>query len=278
MKALGLPVWPRITRLGYQLLLNALLALSRTALATEEWLGNELKGYAPVFRDKVAILLLGVVTDPPAIDQHRAKSELMLADKRIALFWGYLAFYKGVEVLIEAAGFLQRWGTNWVVVIVGGLPYRVSERPDEIDLGFLRDSRPNLTSNIKMEGFISEDMIPTYLSAADVVVLPYRYLFSASGPLSTAVAFEKRVLVSQAFSDVISERSLIFETKPEILAQRIVQSSDDDALARDAAALAANWKRTRDWSSISKLYSRICQKALLDSSPVLPTQHTDRSC
>jgi len=260
LRDMGLPGFPRVARFGYRMILNAIVAVSSAVLTTDGWLGRELRELTPLFRDKVTTLPLGVVANPLRIDQNEAKAKLGVSGRRVALYLGYLAFYKGIENLVRAAQLLHKWGTNWTVILAGGPPVSASG-PNHDPTGFhgLREPR-EIPPNLRIEGFVPEDRIPAYMAAADVVVLPYKYLFSSSGPLSLALSYEKPVLLSEQFSVLVRDSRLIVEGNPEKLAHRIAQSYDDRQLATAARNLAEEWKAGRDWVAISKRYFSMCEQ------------------
>jgi glycosyltransferase involved in cell wall biosynthesis len=86
----------------------------------------------------------------------------------LALFWGLIRPYKGVDLLLEA---IARLGDDspWRL-IVAGEPWGGSGAELEAAVSRLR-----LASRARLElGWVSEDRIAELLGAADVVVLPYR--------------------------------------------------------------------------------------------------------
>ena len=86
------------------------------------------------------------------------------SDAGVALYLGSLSPYKGPDVLVEAANSIKRKSGDIKVVIVGD--------------GMMRDTLAErtrtlrLASIVRLEGHISETKKPTYLAAADVLVLP----------------------------------------------------------------------------------------------------------
>jgi glycosyltransferase involved in cell wall biosynthesis len=229
-------------------------------LTTDGWLGRELKELTPLFRDKVTTLPLGVVANPPKFDHDESKAKLGVSGRKVALFFGYLAFYKGIDSLVKAAQLLHQWGTNWTIILAGGRPVSDSG-PDHENSVFGEPGEPlQIPPNLRLDGFVPEERIPAYMAAADVVVLPYKYLFSSSEPLSLALSYEKPVLLSDQFSVAVRDPRLIVVGNPEKLADGIARSQDDGRLAAAAGNLAREWKAERDWVAISKRYFRICEQ------------------
>ena len=107
-----------------------------------------------------------------------------------------------------------------------------------------------------------EERLPVYLSAADVIVFPHKYLIASSGPLSMAVAVGKPILLSNEFARIIPYPEPIFGSAPADLARRIAASTHDEGLTRACRALAVDWRGQRNWDAVSRTYARICEQAL----------------
>lgn len=91
------------------------------------------------------------------LSKERAREKLGLPqDKKIILYTGHLYKWKGIDVLTEAAGKLDK-GT--LVYLVGGM---------EKDIQKLK----NKESAAKIVGHRPYDEMPVWLKAADVLVLP----------------------------------------------------------------------------------------------------------
>jgi glycosyltransferase involved in cell wall biosynthesis len=111
----------------------------------------------------------GVALDPP-----------LQTDKPVVLCFGLMRPYKGIDVLLEA------WGeVDDAELWVAGMP--------RMDISPLAAAAP---PNVRfVPRFITDDELPAYFQAADLVVLPYREI-DQSGVLFTALAFGKPLLLS----------------------------------------------------------------------------------
>jgi glycosyltransferase involved in cell wall biosynthesis len=117
-----------------------------------------------------------------------------------------------------------------------------------------------------LTGFVKEEDIPLYFSASDVVVLPYRTLMSASGPLSIAFSFNKPFLVSKALAGMfetedikealsklgIDKNDLIFEEKD--IQSKIKRIKEDKRFKNKLEELSKILAQKRNWEEISKAY------------------------
>ena len=120
----------------------------------------------------------------------RAKAQLGLpAQGRVILFFGTIAPYKGLDLLIEAFARLRDEDANTYLVIAGKpledfAPYR--RRIQEL----------NLVDRVLLDlRYIPFAEFPKYFSAADLVAFPYRRI-SQSGVLQLAYAYRRPVVVT----------------------------------------------------------------------------------
>lgn len=108
-------------------------------------------------------------------------AELAAVDKPVALCFGLIRPYKGVEALLEA------WrGIDDAELWVVGLP--------KMDIAPLRAAAPPGVRFVPR--FVADAEIPALFERADLVVLPYRAI-DQSGVLFTALAFGKPLLLTR---------------------------------------------------------------------------------
>jgi glycosyltransferase involved in cell wall biosynthesis len=96
-----------------------------------------------------------------ASDGYPVAQEMQLLRRPIVLFSGNLAPHKVDFDLIE---FLSRQNPQWTVVLIGplweGLPQKRADRLQGLP-------------NIQLLGFVPYEKLPSYLKAADVLIIPY---------------------------------------------------------------------------------------------------------
>ena len=110
-------------------------------------------------------------------------------NKPTVLFFGYLAWYKGADLMIELAQANKKMN----FIIAGGPSFTQKHKAHYKKY---LEKFNNLPKNLKITGFVKEKQIPLYFSASNLVILPYRSMISSSGPLSLAYSFEKPILLS----------------------------------------------------------------------------------
>ena len=134
--------------------------------------------HARSLEDAVVATLPGIPTAsyplPPSMvgslpPKEEARDALRLpGQRRVALFFGMIRPYKGVDLLLEAVA-RQPTDSDWLLVVAGepwgGLGPALEEQMQRLGI----EERVRLSL-----GWVSETEIPTLMAAADVVVLPYR--------------------------------------------------------------------------------------------------------
>lgn len=135
-----------------------------------------------------------------------APEELQPAAQRtgtIVLF-GYLKWYKGIDIALRGFREVARDFPNWKLVIAGGLPPDLTDdHPHKRYLADLRTLAASLGRQVKFTGYIDDSAIPTLLERADIVLFPYRLLFASSGPLALTIGFRKPFVLSEALRPLL---------------------------------------------------------------------------
>jgi glycosyltransferase involved in cell wall biosynthesis len=185
----------------------------------------------------------GIETAQP-LERQLARRRLGLDDRFLALSFGFIAPYKGLELVALASAHA---GPDVQVVIAGGEHPRLAGQryADELaDLG---------AGTLRFTGRVPDDEVGTLFSAADVALFPYPKPFSASGALALALAYETPVLLSPALARCIgAPNTLHAEMEPISLAGQL------DAYAADRARLAelADWsgalRAGREWPCVAR--------------------------
>ena len=136
---------------------------------------------------------------PVAIDQQQAKAALgLLPDKKVLLFFGMIKPYKNVDNLIRI--FNQANLAGYTLVVAGS-----PETPAlASDIRHLAQDNPDVHLFLR---FIPDNELHTYLSAADIVILPYRAIFN-SGALLLALSFDKPVIAPHIGAMVVLQNQL----------------------------------------------------------------------
>lgn len=129
------------------------------------------------------------------LDRNAARERLGIpADQFSFLTIGFIQPHKGFDRAVRAFGTAGLGENGCRLDVVGSV--RVEER----DFVVYRDELRAMVSETKgahlHEGYVSDEMFDMWLVAADVVVLPYRFIFS-SGVLERAALYERRVIATR---------------------------------------------------------------------------------
>jgi beta-1,4-mannosyltransferase len=126
---------------------------------------------------------------PVPISQQAAREALGIQSAaRVAAFVGQIRPYKNVRVLITE---FQRIADADVILLIGGSPLD-SQLRSELCKAARDDARVRLDLR-----FLSDAEIQVYVSAADMVVLPYREVLN-SGSAVLALSLNRPILVPKA--------------------------------------------------------------------------------
>lgn len=126
------------------------------------------------------------------ISQSSARAHLKLpADQPIALFFGFIRKYKGLDMLLEAMQFLQKkTNTQHIKLLIAGEFYEDRKPYDE------QIKQLGIEKNLILHTeFIADSEVKYYLCAADVVIQPYRNA-TQSGVTPLAYHFEIPMIVT----------------------------------------------------------------------------------
>jgi glycosyltransferase involved in cell wall biosynthesis len=147
------------------------------------------------------------------------------------LFFGAIKPYKGVDILIEAAGLLARRRQDFHVTICGK-PF--------IDLGPLQAPLAGpLAARVTLEArHLSEAELSARMEAADIIVFPYREI-DASGAFACASKFGKAIVASELG---------VFAEAPVREHIDLVPAGDVVALAEALEQLIAEPARRAHWA------------------------------
>lgn len=128
-------------------------------------------------------------------DPQQARRRCGIADGKVALFFGYASYYKGLELLMDAFTQARRRLPDLALHVIAGRHPRLRGNPRyEAFYAALRAHAARAGAH--MHDFVPEPQLADFLAAADVVVLPYTAAYGASGALNAVVAARTPVLVS----------------------------------------------------------------------------------
>jgi glycosyltransferase involved in cell wall biosynthesis len=195
------------------------------------------------------------IEDVAPMARDAARRQLALDDRFVVLCFGFLAPYKGIELVLDAA---RRMRPGIQVVIAGGEHPRMADGNS-----FGAELRDRYGDVARFTGWVPDGDVSAWFSAADLCVFPYPKPFASSGVLALALAHGAPVLLSPALARCAGAPSVL--TSPMAagpLARRIEALTDNP----DALAELADWSGVlaagRRWSSVSEQHARLYEEVL----------------
>ena len=185
--------------------------------------------------------------------KKKARKELGLPpDKFIYMFFGYIRKYKGIDIAIRA--FQKAKPKNSLFVIAGS--YWSDEEKAEI-VPLIQNDTNIIASGEEITG----KKVQQHMSAADVIVLPYKKI-TTSGVLVLALTFGKPIIgmkkgmVQEWVSD---KNGILVETEAELENALIeIQKKDLNEMSNESFSLSQKY----NWPRISGLYEEVYKKIL----------------
>jgi D-inositol-3-phosphate glycosyltransferase len=157
---------------------------------------------------RITVIPFGLNTDVPDTPLSKVEARAVLglgAEEHVVLFFGQIAPYKGLDLLVEALEILSYDPQGCRLIIAGRSKIGTES--------YWRTLKSRLASDrlrehaLVKDGFIPAGEVPILFTAADALVLPYRAIYQ-SGPLSLAYRFGVPVIATRVGSfhhDVIPE-------------------------------------------------------------------------
>jgi glycosyltransferase involved in cell wall biosynthesis len=215
------------------------------------------------YLDKVSIIPNGVDLDrfKPDLDVSEFKGRLGLGDEKIILFAGRFVHYKGLFFLLEAFSALCKVRTDVKLVLLGTGPLMDAVRRRVHFMG--------LDNRVLLVGSVSEEDLPRFYVASDMVVVPSRSRsegFSISA--LQGMACGRPVIATRVggvpFLVRNGETGLVVEPRSwEKLAEAISRVLKDTALAtrlgRDGRRRA---ERFFSWGRVAKMTEEMYETIL----------------
>lgn len=154
------------------------------------------------------------------VDQQWARTKLRISHTGgLLLFFGFIRHYKGLDLLIEAMSDERVKQLNLKLVVAGEF------YEEEMKYRALVDSFGLNEQVLFFNEFIPDDQVPLFMSAADVLVQPYRQA-TQSGVTPLAMHFDLPMIVTDSggLKEIVKDKEsgLVVEKTPESIATGIV--------------------------------------------------------
>ena len=256
-----------------------LLGLTANAIIVhEQLLKDNLSKW--VRKNKIFVVSHGLSIENCKASKQKVRQELGLkSDDFVLLIFGYIAWYKGVDWLIKKVVEISgKYPDKKIKLIVAGGPSATlqSKLHYRKFLARVNDMINKNKSYILATGFVAEDKVYKYFKASDLVILPYRAMISASGPLSFALRFNKPFLLSFALKDSlrnpdfssaiektgINPDEVIFSLKGRDFQDKIFSFIENKNKLTKLNRLSAYLRILRSWENIVIDYQQVITSAI----------------
>lgn len=196
------------------------------------------------------------------VTREEAKEGLDLSGRDVALFFGHVRPFKGLDIALKAWAKLK---TN-VVLLVAGEAWWEGEadyRSLAEELGLTNNEQPTANNVVFHFLFIPDAEIAAYFSAADVVLAPYR-TEAQSGVALTAFHFARPVIAARVggLPEIIREGvngMLVPPEDPDALAAAV----DTFFTTADRAGMeqgAAESAKLNSWEDYTRVFNRLVEE------------------
>ena len=187
-------------------------------------------------------------------DRDLARAELGLDDRLVALCFGFLAPYKGLELALEAG---ERAGRDVLVVAAGADHPRLATSGDD----YGDRLRARFGSTARFTGWVPGEDVERWFCAADVALFPYPQPFSSSGAVALALACGTPMLLSAPMARCMGAPSDLVASTASALATRLRSLVDDRGALADLGRWTACLADGRAWPDVADahldLYARV---------------------
>lgn len=246
----SLPVW--LIKLALSVLFRPLAKWAKLVIVHESYFKDMLINQYNVPAHKIYVIPIGIET-LQRIPKMRARKLLGFQNNiHIILFMGYVAGYKNVDLLIEGSAEYMKKDKNAYLIIGAGKHPKLATNSYYVENIYkrLQQKAEFMLPRTRYQwiGFIGENEIPLYLSAADVMVYPYSMAMSASGPMALSIAYSVPILVSDAFKYLLDDDSRIFQMNVKDLGKCLSLFFESPKSIRKIKQL----KRERSWQIVGK--------------------------
>jgi D-inositol-3-phosphate glycosyltransferase len=230
---------------------------------------------------KVVVVPPGVDTSHfYPIDQDEAKEYTHVPLHHLnVLFVGRIEPLKGIDILIKALGLVNQQDNSLIhpkhfcVAIIGGDP-DVSREDMTREMTRLQNLRESVGVGdmVTFLGKKSQDSLPYYYSATDVLVMPSHYESFGLVALE-AMACGTPVIASQVggLAFLVKDGVTGFHVPgddPEALSQRLLEILTDEKLRSKMGQQAAEYAKQYDWALIAEKLLVVYEDMLANSIPI----------
>lgn len=263
----GIPLPPSLVRAACLLSTRLLASLAHGVVVHADVFRHRLATAYGVEVHRVAVVPHGV----PSIDPAATSPADPPGGERVLLLFGFLKWYKGIDLVLEAFRQVAHQVPGWRLVVAGGLPARPSTVHRRYAESLRRLSR-GLDGRVEFLGHVPDEHVPRLFHRADLVLFPYRLLFAASGPLALAIGWRRPMVISTALRPLLPQWPWVCPAEVDAWAATLRRLMEDGEQWRAARARLADLAPVWAWPEVARrtaaIYAEMTARAPSVSRPV----------
>lgn len=215
--------------------------------------------FARIIRGSVVVHHGIEVPQPPTESKAAVRQRLGIpADGLLALCFGFLAPYKGLETALEAATLTN---DSVRLVVAGGPHPRLAAQGDDY-AGRLQQQWGGYAT---FTGYVADHAVGDWFDAADVLLLCYPEPHASSGPLALALAHHTPVLLSRRLAETVGADPLVaVDPDPRDWADRLTGLAADPAGLRLIGEHIETMASDRAWPAVAQRHLDLYRGAIHD--------------
>lgn len=193
----------KILNAGLRAFYKSLGIFSNSIIVHEELLKEKLSSW--VNKEKIYVVSHGLSIEDLGGEPKESVRKNLGLDNRdfVLLTFGYIAWYKGVDWLIKKVVEINKdYPERRIKLVIAGGPSATLQSKKHYR-DYLAKVQKEIQDNadcVKATGYVPDEDVYKYFKAADMAILPYRAMMSASGPLSFALKFGVPYMISEVLA------------------------------------------------------------------------------
>jgi len=183
-------VLPHETRLFDKSICNIIYRLSDRLIVHSKRMKKNLIDIFGIYPEKISVIPHGICLDyQNTISREKAKRKLGIKEERVILFFGLVRKYKGLQYLLAAFNKIKN--DFDVALLIGGDFVEGKDKYEKMIIEYGIKDKTYIHP-----GYIRNEDVPIFFSAADILVQPYINFTGQSGVAPTAYYYSRPVIAT----------------------------------------------------------------------------------
>lgn len=208
-------VLPHENRFFDKPLCNVIYRLSDRLVVHSQKMKRDLIDIFGIYPKKISVIPHGICLDHQnTISRGEAKRQLGIKAERVILFFGLVRKYKGLDHLLTA---FNKIGNDFdVALLIAGDFVDKKDKYEKIIAEYGIEDKVYVHS-----GYVRDEDVPLFFSAADILVLPYVSFSGQSGVPPTAYYYSRPVIATNVggLSEIVINNKTGLIVKPKDINQ-----------------------------------------------------------